>query len=82
MKKILICTMLSMLSFSAFSASGGREVTIERFHPISQVRSDTNGVSITRVYVNNAAWGETDCRKDAADLVNDDDHIASILLTA
>lgn len=39
-------------------------------------------MNLTRVYVQSAAWGDTDCRHDSADLKKEDTHLLSILLFA
>ena len=70
------------LSNYAFGVEVNRLVTISNLHPMSIARTGANGKSITRVFVNSAAWGTTTCRTDAADLNNDDTHISSILLAA
>jgi hypothetical protein len=58
-------------------------LSISALHPQAVDRLHCPSCSgVTRVYVNSGAWGDTDCRADAADLYKEDDHLLSILLFA
>lgn len=60
-----------------------REVTVTQLHPISSNRpAASSSENSTRVYVNPGAWGDTQCREDAADLLKEDTHLLSMLLMA
>ena len=72
-----------VIASEALAAPINRDVTITEIHPMSVNRTHCPACSgITRVYVNVAAWGSSDCRQDAADLLKEDDHIYSTLLAA
>jgi hypothetical protein len=78
----LIC--LILISVSTLSAEYTRSnVTVVKIHPLSKDRVHDSGLAgYTRIYVNQAAWGGSSCRADAADLKNGDSHLLSILLAA
>lgn len=84
MKKVgLVFTALIVISNLAFAAPYSRDVTIESLHPMAVDRVHCASCSgVTRVYVNSASWGDSNCRTDAADLAFEDTHILSILMAA
>jgi hypothetical protein len=60
-----------------------REVTVKEILPIAADRPAYPGsANLVRTYVNQAAWGSSACRTDAADLQASDKHLVSVLLTA
>ena len=60
-----------------------RDVTIVKVTPMAHARPvQTASQGITRIYVNDASWGSTTCRTDAADLKNEDSHILSMFMAA
>jgi len=79
----LLISILVLASAQVFAGPITRDATITSFHPMAVDRTHCPSCSgLTRVYVNNASWGNSDCREDAGDLFKEDDHILSILLTA
>ncbi|WNO07956.1 hypothetical protein [Teredinibacter sp. KSP-S5-2] len=84
--KILLPLSFVLLFFTSLTVIAKpvvRDVVIERIHPMAMDRTHCPSCSgITRIYVNNVAWGDTACRGDAADLLKEDEHILSILLAA
>lgn len=83
MKLIKIVLLLALLIPTlSFADRANREVTVRKLHPIAEVRPGAGGLNLIRIYVNQASWGELDCRDDAADLKKSDDHLLSILLWA
>jgi hypothetical protein len=79
----IIASILMFYSVFSIAEPVSRDITIASFHPMSVDRSHCPSCSgITRIYVNNASWGSTDCRSDAADLFKEDEHILSLLMTA
>jgi len=83
MKRIFACLALLAICIGAYAQTGKRVVTISKFHPISENRpAAPASQNLIRVYVNSGDWGNTDCRRDAADLLESDTHLLSILLAA
>lgn len=83
MIRFLAMVVLIMVASEVFSAPVDRETSIVKIHPMSLDRPHCPACSgITRVYVNVAPWGNSDCRQDAGDLLKEDDHIYSLLLAA
>ena len=80
--KFLFLTFL-LIPVLAISGEGDREVTVLRVISITGDRpAHTKSKNVTRVYVNEAAWGSANCRQDAADLLIEDSHTYSMLLMA
>lgn len=70
-------------SASVFAAEANREVQIVEILSLTGNRPNSPALrDMTRVYVNPASWGSTNCREDAADLRKVDTHTYSMLLTA
>jgi len=67
----------------ALAGEANRVVTIDRVLSITADRPNAPvSQKITRIYVNAATWGGTQCREDAADLLKEDDHTYSLILMA
>lgn len=82
MKLLLLVFSLLFVNL-AFAQPISRQVEIVKFHPMAVERTHCPECSgITRLYVNQAPWEDSDCRDDAADLLKEDTHLLSILLTA
>ena len=81
--KLIFLAVVTLCSVSAVAEPILRDVQIERIHPMAVDRTHCPTCSgVTRIYVNKAAWGNSNCRNDAGDLLKEDDHLLSILLTA
>lgn len=79
----LLVSLLMIVPNVVYAKHATREVTVTQLHPISSNRpAASSSENSTRVYVNPGAWGDTQCREDAADLLKEDTHLLSILLIA
>lgn len=81
-KEWILLIVLSVLSVPSFGKPVIRSnLTIRSLHPMAVDRTHCTSCSgITRIYVNQDVWGNSSCRKDAADLLKEDSHLLSILL--
>ncbi len=80
---LLFVIFVGIMPQIARTQSVRRTITITQLHPIAAVRpASPKHINLTRIYVNNGKWGNTDCRQDAADLRKEDSHLMAILLAA
>jgi len=68
--------------FPTEAARYTRNATVKQLHPIANERPGAGGQNLIRIYVNQASWGESNCRTDAADMKKEDTHLYSTLLWA
>lgn len=76
---------VATLGWMSLSLAGefDRVVTITKILPIAGERpAFPQSRNVIRIYVNEASWGTSTCRQDAADLLALDKHLVSVLLTA
>ncbi|KZZ44122.1 hypothetical protein A3759_12155 [Thalassolituus sp. HI0120] len=78
----LIITLTLLSNYSNAKPVSRDNLTIKQIHPMAVDRTHCGEScsGITRIYVNSAVWGDTDCRQDAGDLYKEDDHILSTIL--
>lgn len=79
----LASIMLLAAPCMAHGAEASRWVVVSSSHSIAANRpAAPASQNFIRVYVNNAAWGSTTCRQDAADIARTDTHLVAQLLAA
>lgn len=72
----------SLLS-NANAAEYQRSVVIQKILAFSSKRPNSTATeNFVRIYVNDASWGSSTCRSDAADLAATEKNILSVLLSA
>jgi len=75
--------LIFLIPILASAGEVNRVVTIDRILSFTADRPNVPASqNITRVYVNEAAWGSSSCRQDAADLIKEDEHTYSLILMA
>ena len=83
--KFLILLLFVAFSLPLYAADPERVVNIKTLHPMGSSRPHCPSCQgFTRVYIkeSDVSWGNTTCRKDAADLSKEDTHLMSVLLIA
>jgi hypothetical protein len=79
---VLACTALGLQS-RAEAAEFSRATKITKVLSIAADRpSGPQSASLTRIYVDVAAWGTSNCRQDAVDLLPSDKHLMAMLLSS
>ena len=83
MNRLVILFFAMLLPVLGSAAEFQRPATITKIAPFALNRpAQAASQGYTRVYTTPNNWGSSDCRTDAADISNEDDHILSVLLAA
>lgn len=76
--------LISILAFIPEAYSSQRDnISISSINVVSKVRrTNLTSQGIVRLYLPYGAWGTSDCRPTAADIIPEDDHIYAAALAA